>query len=129
MKVLIVDDNEAVTIAMRSLMEGEDCRVRTAMDGKDGYSAYLHFRPDIVITDIEMPRKNGFEMMKDIRIHDPEIRAIYMSADLDRFCPILEQEKKRYRSGILGKPFSIIELVSILSERRGRDGAFRNELD
>jgi YesN/AraC family two-component response regulator len=35
----------------------------SAKDGVDGYSAYLLFKPDIVITDIQMPRKNGLEMV------------------------------------------------------------------
>ena len=119
MKVLIVDDNKALTFFLQAVIEGEKHSVKTANDGEDGYSAYLHFKPDVVITDIEMPKKNGFELMRNIREHDPRIMTIYMSGNIDGFCSLLEEEKERYQARFLGKPFSIIELINLLSKRRG----------
>jgi len=117
MKVLIVDDNEAMRALIKAMIEVEGySRVNTARDGLDGYLSYLRFRPDIIITDIEMPRKNGIEMVSAIRAHDPEVRIIYMSGDLDRFWPLLEEEKNKYQARVLKKPFSRAELARLLSE-------------
>jgi len=55
-------------LSSREYYEDEDHETRTARDGGDGDLAYLHFRPDLVITDIQMPRKDGFQLMKDIGI-------------------------------------------------------------
>ena len=116
MKVLIVDDNEDLASIVQEIIENENYRARTAGDGEDGYLAYLHFRPHLVITDIQMPGKNGFELMKDIRVHNPKIRTIYMSSYLSRFRSLLEQEKKRYHASFLRKPFSKVELIGLVSK-------------
>jgi DNA-binding response OmpR family regulator len=116
MKVLIVDDNAALASIVREIIENENYRARTARDSEDGYLTYLHFRPDLVITDIQMPGKNGFELMKDIRMHNPKIRTIYMSSCLSRFRSLLEEEKKRYHAGFLKKPFSSVELIGLVSK-------------
>ena len=113
MKVLIVDDNEALTLVLQEMLEDEDYETRTARDGEDGYLAYLHFRPDLVITDIQMPRKDGFQLMKDIRIHNPKIETIYMTGGgLRGFRSRFEEEKTRYQASFLKKPFSRVELMS-----------------
>jgi len=119
MKVLIVDDNEALAFVLQKILEDEDHETRTARDGEDGYLAYLHFRPDLVITDIQMPRKDGFQLMKDIRIHNPKIETIYMTGGgLSRFRrSTLENEKTRYQASFLKKPFSKVELMSCLLGR------------
>ena len=59
MKVLVVDDNKAITAILRMIMERKNHRVITANDGKTGYSAYLQFKPDFVLTDIQMPEKTA----------------------------------------------------------------------
>ena len=115
MKVLIVDDNEALAFVLQRILEDEDHDTRTARDGEDGYLAYLHFRPDLVITDIQMPRKDGFQLMKDIRVHNPEIETIYMTGGgLSGIRSRLEEEKTRYPTSFLKKPFSKVELMSCL---------------
>lgn len=118
MKVLIVDDNKELASAMRNVVEQESrCVVQTAHDGRKGYATYLHFKPDVIITDIEMPGQNGFELMKEIRHHDPKIKTIYMSGDPFSFRPLVEQEKKQYNHvSFLGKPFSFARLARLLSD-------------
>lgn len=116
---MIVDDNEELASIIQEMIENEDYRARTARNSEEGYLTYLHFRPDLVITDIQMPGKNGFELMRDIRMHNPKIRTIYMSGNLSRFRSLLEEEKKRYHTGFLEKPFSRVELIGLLSESLG----------
>jgi CheY-like chemotaxis protein len=74
------------------------------------------FKPDLVITDIQMPRCDGLELMRHIRAHDPRIKAIYMSADLSRFRSTLEEERRRYNANLLAKPFSKVELIRLLPQ-------------
>lgn len=117
MKVLIVDDNEELAYTLQCIVEREtECRAQIANDGKNGYDAYLNFKPDVVITDIEMPGKNGFELMHAIRIHDPEIRTIYMSGDPISFRSQVEAERQKYPVTFLDKPFSFEKLKRLLSQ-------------
>lgn len=115
-KILIVDDNPGLAHILKTMLEDEKYEVRLARDGRDGYLTYLLFGADLVITDIQMPEKNGLELMEVIRMHNPEVKTIYISGDLSRFLSLLEEEKARYRVSLLQKPFSKSELMSLLSE-------------
>ena len=115
-KILIVDDNHLLAATIQELLEDDGLEVMSAKDGVDGYSAYLLFKPDIVNTDIQMPRKNGLEMMEHIRIHEPMIRTIYMSGDIDPYRLFLKEEKKRYPVIFLEKPFSLESLRRVVLE-------------
>lgn len=119
MKILIVDDNEGILFVIKSMLESEGHEVETATNGRDGYAAYLLFNPDLVITDIQMPHENGFELMKHIRAHNPGIKAVYISADPYLYHDVLEEERVRYPVTFLGKPFSMSELADSLKERWG----------
>jgi DNA-binding response OmpR family regulator len=115
MKILVVDDNKKLASLIRCAIETETHHtVRTALDGSDGYLVFLHFNPELIITDIDMPRKNGFELMRQVRMHNPMVRTIYLSADQDRFKSLLELEEEKYRADFLGKPFSLSELMDLL---------------
>lgn len=102
---------------LQQMLEVDGHKVMWAGDGAAGYETYLLFRPDLIITDIEMPAKNGLEMMAHVRAHNPGVGTIYMSAEFDRFRSQLEEEKKRYQVGFLQKPFSRLELMRLISEQ------------
>ncbi len=116
MKILVVDDNKLLADCIKLILESEGYEVRSANDGTEGYLEYLAFEPDLIITDLEMPNESGIELMRHIRDHDPHAKAIYMSADLEEFKTPLEEEKMKYRVSFLGKPFSMAELTSLLSQ-------------
>jgi CheY-like chemotaxis protein len=115
MKVLVVDDNRQLAAIIQEVLEDNGNDVVTAFDGVDGYSAYLAFRPDLVITDIQMPRKNGLDMMWHIRAHDPTIRTIYMSADMSSYQSLIKEEKNQYPVSFFEKPFSLESLARLVS--------------
>ena len=115
MRILIVDDNQELASAIEIMLEDEGYEIKLARDGEEGYWAYLEFKPDLVVTDIHMPGENGLELMGHIRTHNPLVRAIYMSGDLDNFLSPLEEEKKRYPVSYLEKPFSKNELMGLVS--------------
>jgi len=115
MKILIVDDNQGFAFTLQLMLEDEGYEVRSAKDGQDGYWAYLEFKPDLVITDIQMPGENGLELMEHIRTLNPRVRTIYMSGDLGSYLSPLEEEKKRYPVSLLEKPFSKVALMGLLS--------------
>lgn len=116
MKILIVDDNSYLASLIQMILEDEGYEVRSAKDGVEGYSIFLLFNPDLVLTDIQMPEKNGLELMKHIRDHNPTVRTIYMSGDLDQYWFHIEEEKKKYPVSALEKPFDKDELIRLLAD-------------
>ena len=122
-KILIVDDNLLLASLLQVMLEEEGYETRFAGDGRDGYVSYLRFHPEIVITDLHMPKANGLELIKKIRRQNPGVKTIYMSGDLLPFSHLLDEEKSSYPVSILPKPFSREELLELLSElgNGGRD--------
>jgi len=72
MKVLVVEDDESVRHFLNdvAVMEGHEATM--AENGLAGLSACKQFEPDLIISDIEMPRMNGLEMLEKIRRFDNE---------------------------------------------------------
>jgi len=116
MKVLVVDDNKDLADLIQCVLESEGIEVMSAHDGIKGYRAYLLFKPDLVITDIQMPGETGLEMMHHIRAHNPMIKTVYMSGNIDAYRLSLEREQKRYPATILRKPFRLETLMELVSE-------------
>jgi DNA-binding NtrC family response regulator len=115
-KVLVVDNNVSLAEILQQMLVDEGFEVSAATDGREGYSAYLVNRPDVILTDIHMPGENGLEFISHIRRHNPEVRTIYMSGDWIRFQSAIEEEEKRFCVRLLKKPFSEDELMQLLAE-------------
>ena len=80
MNLLYVEDNLTLCKNMSNLLSRISDNVIVANDGEEGYKKYIEFHPKIVITDINMPKMNGFEMIKKIKALEPECKIIIMSA-------------------------------------------------
>lgn len=68
-KVLIVDDNNVLLEMWFAIFSMEGFTVITAENGSEGYKAAERERPDIIITDINMPKLDGTNMIKMLRAH------------------------------------------------------------
>lgn len=66
-KILVVDDSDDTRDMMARLLEMEAFTVVTAEDGYAGLNIAASERPDLIITDINMPNLNGLEMIKQLR--------------------------------------------------------------
>ncbi len=119
MRLLIVDDNAGLTALMKDMLEEEGiCKVETAGDGETGYRRFMSFKPDIILTDIEMPVENGFEMVKKIRINHPEVKIIFMSGQMNRYRETIIKEHDGYSVNFLDKPFSFSKVVNMFDDYR-----------
>jgi len=65
--ILIVDDDPATCLLLKKILLSLGHIVYVAHDGDEGYTQALAVKPDIVITDIMMPKRNGLEMIKSLR--------------------------------------------------------------
>ena len=115
-KLLIVDDDEHLASLIQLMLENEGYEAMTSHSGGHGYLTYLLFKPDLVITDVQMPGINGLELMHHIRVHDPVIKTIYMTGDPDLYRLLLEEQQQRYGATVVKKPFSKAKLMQLLSE-------------
>lgn len=66
-KILVVEDDETMRLTLAALLRREGFEVLTACDGEDGYLQALATCPDLIITDLQMPRLGGVELARLIR--------------------------------------------------------------
>lgn len=124
--LLLVEDNPDVTLYIRQLLE-KDYQIETAADGQTGIDKALEIIPDIIISDVMMPQKDGFELTETLKndgrtSHIPIILLTARAADEDRIACL-----KTGADAYLKKPFNkeelfirlekLIEVRRVLQER------------
>lgn len=85
--ILCIDDEALLREDIVEELEDEGYRVIQASDGHEGLKQILQHRPDLVICDITMPRKNGYELLKEVRGEhgiSAEMPFIFLSALADK---------------------------------------------
>ena len=82
-KILYIDDEEFIREDAVEYLSFYCDNVYEASDGLDGLEKYKKLKPDIIITDIKMPKLNGIEMIKEIRKNDRTTKIIIATAFLE----------------------------------------------
>src|SRR5438105_5210039 len=77
--VLIVDDESSIRNSLAMVLEAEGYETSMAVDGFDALLLLKRTLPDIVLSDLNMPRMSGFEFLSVLRRRFPQISVIAMS--------------------------------------------------
>ncbi len=109
--ILLVDGDNAIVKFVTLILENEGYRVFTAPDGEEALQQVQHVRPDLVLLEILLERKNGYQVCRAIR-EDKALRTlpvVFLSAKSqpsDRFWA-----KRVGADGFVAKPFDPADLV------------------
>lgn len=109
-KILIVDDSFNNLVLLEDLLTELDYDVTLAHDGVEAMSKIYEISPDLVLLDIMMPRKDGFELLEDMNNKNINIPVIFITAK--------SSEEERMRAMELGaadfiaKPVIISEIIN-----------------
>lgn len=79
-KILVVDDERDYCEALQDLLNGNGCHVVSVHSGKEALPAYRQHQPDVVLLDVLMPGKDGWETLLELIAFDPEARVIMVTA-------------------------------------------------
>jgi len=120
-KILVIDDNDQFREMMREYLESEGYEVLVASDGKIGVELYRENKPDLVITDVIMPEKDGAEVIFDLQKEFPGIKIIVMTGggqgDAQAYLKsITAYSNVKYA---FEKPFAMDELLVAVKESIG----------
>jgi DNA-binding response OmpR family regulator len=66
-KILIIDGDSNVTEVLKSYFENEGYDVKIATDGMEGLNYFKIFSPDLVLLDVILPKKDGWQVCREIR--------------------------------------------------------------
>jgi CheY-like chemotaxis protein len=116
-KVLLCDDEIHILRAAEIKISRAGYEVRIAHDGQEAWELIQQDRPDVLVTDVQMPRVDGFELSRLIR-DNPATRdlPILMLTAKGFELPHQEMMQRWGVAGILAKPFSPRELVRLIDQ-------------
>jgi chemosensory pili system protein ChpA (sensor histidine kinase/response regulator) len=114
--VLVVDDSLTVRRVTQRLLTREGYRVTLAKDGLDALDKLSHELPSVVLSDIEMPRMDGFDLVRNMR-SDQRLAGLPVIMITSR----IAQKHRDYAAELgvqhyLGKPYSEEELLSLVGQ-------------
>jgi CheY-like chemotaxis protein len=115
--VLVIDDEPVTRTVVRAILESVGHTVSEADNGHTGLVMFYANSPDLVITDILMPGKDGIETIRELRATNPEAKIIALSGDVRFDGPgILTAAHLLGADEVLEKPFRDDELVRIVEK-------------
>ncbi|MGH7126036.1 MAG: response regulator [Stellaceae bacterium] len=113
--ILVVDDDEPVRDSLRIVLERVNHKVVLAENGDEAVRCYASSRPDIVITDLLLPDKDGIEIVREIRRIDPSARIIAMSGGGETAESRLDALTKEFGAlETLSKPFRLAQILAAI---------------
>ena len=121
MKILIVEDEAGIVQFLKQGLEEEGYEIRTALDGLLGFELFKKESFDLILLDWMLPKMNGLELCKAIRIKDKTIPIIFLTAK-DTIQETIEGLKAG-ANDYIKKPFSFDELLERIKIH------FRNQED
>ncbi len=125
-KLLIVDDDPNICEMLRLYLENEGYKVKTANDGADGVNYFKIYEPDLVLLDIMMPKKDGWQVCREIREISPK-PVIMITAKGEVFDKVLGLELGA--DDFLVKPFDMKELSARIKAVLRRYNAHGGQAD
>lgn len=120
-RILVVEDEFGLQEIFRDIFQMEGYDVRVAVDGLDGYQVYRKFEPDLVFTDVVMPKMSGLDLVRKIREINPEIKVIYISGffGIKRLKQQLDEDISKYGYPTLAKPFRTSGMLDLVKNYLG----------
>ena len=109
-KILVVDDESSIVTLLQYNLEQAGYTVLTASDGMEGYNAVLESKPDLIVLDLMLPKMDGMEVCKALRLQKINTPIIMLTAKDDEFDKVLGLELGA--DDYMTKPFSPREVTA-----------------
>jgi len=118
MKILIVEDHAIVRAGLRRLLADDPgMSLRETEDGREALGIFREFRPDLVILDLNLPGMGGLEVIRRLKIEDPDVRILVLSMHDDAMYAM--RALQAGASGYVSKneaPAQILEAIGRIAE-------------
>ena len=107
--ILLAEDEPSLGLIIKESLETRQFKVHLALDGEEAYNLYKKEKPELLVLDVMMPKKDGFTLAKEIRLEDDNIPIIFLTAKSQT-----QDVVEGFTVGgndYLKKPFSMEELI------------------
>ena len=120
-RIIVIDDDNKGNLMVCRILEKEGYQVSTACNGAEGLKMIMKERPDLVITDLYMPEKDGLETIMELRQTDKELRILAISGGCAKInmADILDTAEMFGADAIMAKPFQLESFLDKVKELLG----------
>ena len=115
-RILIADDEPNILLSLEYLMKREGYAVSVARDGEEALQAILRDRPELVLLDVMMPKKTGFEVCQEVRANDAARETLILMLTAKGRDTDVAKGLGSGADAYMTKPFSTKELVQKVRE-------------
>lgn len=113
-KVLIAEDERVMRFMITDFLESFGYQVIQSDNGIDAYVLWKKEKPDILVTDINMPKMNGIDLLKKIKEKEPNFPVVLITGVTMEKVKCIVNENNA--DGFLTKPFKMKELINLLQK-------------
>lgn len=112
LRIAVADDTRPMRTVLAAILRDEGHDVREAYDGLDLLAVVARFEPDVIITDLQMPRMNGLDVLRALRQRSSHARVILMTASA--IADVRDAALSLGAAAILAKPFELEDLLTLI---------------
>ena len=118
-RILAIDDSRTIRSLLTQTLQKAGFEVSTAVDGVDGIEKFQHEDADLVITDVNMPNKDGFDVIADIRGGTRNRTVPVLVLTTESGAALKERARQAGATGWIVKPFDDEALVAVIRRLTG----------
>lgn len=113
-RILIADDSEAIRLVLKDILNIENHEiVGEAADGNEAVKKFLELKPDVLLLDLAMPKKDGLSVVKEIISRDSQAKIILITASDNQ--KIINDCLNAGATAFISKPFEFSDVLKVIT--------------
>jgi len=112
-RILVIEDDSDVRNLLQAVLVKAGYEVLTAVNGEDGMLRFFADAPDLIVTDLLMPGKEGLETIRELRLLDPNAKIVAISGAPSDW-RVLDMAKQLGTVETIAKPFKTDDLIQVV---------------
>ena len=119
-RILVVDDEKPLAETLATILRMNNYEVQVAHDGVEGYDRAASFAPELIISDVAMPNRNGVEMAIEIQRDMPATQTLLISGQAVTVGLLEAARQRGYDFQCLAKPIHPLDLLNKIASLLAR---------
>ena len=118
-KILVVEDDPVNQMILMDFLAANGYQTIAASSGPEGIEQYEKTAPDLCLVDVQLPRKNGFELMREIKSRSTTPILLMSAVYTDQDASTRTVQLGTLADGYLTKPFDLVQLLAQVRQLLG----------